>query len=232
MKEAKIRVKICRGEELTYERKTKSQGNLRLPEMTLCRGNIRTFRLGHRGSGGLKSEENTVQRLMTLNDLRTLGGQACLCLGCFVVAWGIMVRRDRRAPHTAMPTVAFESIFRKSANTLVPETTVLYGKRTAYIRTHTYKPMDTGTYSISIGLLKSDLFRGTRAERRVTIFTSSFGLINQTPIDWEMLKVGWSGMRSYGKEYITASLIREFLMIAVFRMLDPLLFYVLPESVL
>jgi NADH-ubiquinone oxidoreductase chain 4 len=38
-------------------------------------------------------------------------------------------------------------------------------------------------------------------------------------------------MRSYGKEYITASLIREFLMIAVFRMLDPLLFYVLPESV-
>nr|YP_010035143.1 NADH dehydrogenase subunit 4 [Euonymus alatus]QOX10166.1 NADH dehydrogenase subunit 4 [Euonymus alatus] len=43
--------------------------------------------------------------------------------------------------------------------------------------------------------------------------------------------VGWSGMRSYGKEYITASLIREFLMIAVFRMLDLLLFYVLPESV-
>ncbi|TXG46252.1 hypothetical protein EZV62_028283 [Acer yangbiense] len=43
--------------------------------------------------------------------------------------------------------------------------------------------------------------------------------------------VGWSGMRSYGKEYITASLIREFLMIAVFRMLDPLLFYVFPESV-
>ncbi|GJU47486.1 NADH dehydrogenase subunit 4, partial [Tanacetum coccineum] len=228
-------------------------------------------------------------QLMTLNDLRTLGGQACLRLGCFAVAWGIMVRRDRRAPHTAMPTAAFESIF-----------------GTAYIRTHTYKPMDTGTYSISIGLLKSDLFRGTRAERRVTIFTSSFGLINQTPIDWEMLKefvvrlnllvpgcsigihrysfppprkegafpaayfakrwqerndlaqtylnnlkawpglkeeesqpcrkadrrVGWSGMRSYGKEYITASLIREFLMIAVFRMLDPLLFYVLPESVL
>nr|GEW25865.1 integrase, catalytic region, zinc finger, CCHC-type, peptidase aspartic, catalytic [Tanacetum cinerariifolium] len=49
MKEAKIRVKICRGEELTYERKTKSQGNLRLlPKMTLCRGNIGTFRLGHR----------------------------------------------------------------------------------------------------------------------------------------------------------------------------------------
>nr|YP_010035086.1 NADH dehydrogenase subunit 4 [Aconitum kusnezoffii]YP_010989239.1 NADH dehydrogenase subunit 4 [Aconitum carmichaelii]QOX10109.1 NADH dehydrogenase subunit 4 [Aconitum kusnezoffii]WOV66868.1 NADH dehydrogenase subunit 4 [Aconitum carmichaelii] len=45
------------------------------------------------------------------------------------------------------------------------------------------------------------------------------------------ISVGWSGMRSYGKEYITASLIREFLMIAVFRMLDPLLFYVLPESV-
>ncbi|CAI0446785.1 unnamed protein product [Linum tenue] len=46
------------------------------------------------------------------------------------------------------------------------------------------------------------------------------------------ISVGWSGMRSYGKEYITASLIREFLMIAVFRMLDLLLFYVLPESVL
>ncbi|GAV91906.1 LOW QUALITY PROTEIN: Oxidored_q1 domain-containing protein, partial [Cephalotus follicularis] len=45
------------------------------------------------------------------------------------------------------------------------------------------------------------------------------------------ISVGWSGMRSYGKEYITASLIREFLMIVVFRMLDPLLFYVLPESV-
>ncbi|CAN1853476.1 NADH-ubiquinone oxidoreductase chain 4 [Linum perenne] len=39
-------------------------------------------------------------------------------------------------------------------------------------------------------------------------------------------------MRSYGKEYITASLICEFLMIAVFRMLDLLLFYVLPKSVL
>nr|WHE10464.1 NADH dehydrogenase subunit 4 [Myoxanthus exasperatus] len=45
------------------------------------------------------------------------------------------------------------------------------------------------------------------------------------------ISVGWSGMRSFGKEYITASLIREFLMIAVSRMLDPLLFYVLPESV-
>ncbi|XP_056684549.1 NADH-ubiquinone oxidoreductase chain 4-like [Spinacia oleracea] len=43
--------------------------------------------------------------------------------------------------------------------------------------------------------------------------------------------VGWSGMRSYGKEYITASLILEFLMIAVFCMLDLLLFYVLFESV-
>lgn len=46
------------------------------------------------------------------------------------------------------------------------------------------------------------------------------------------ISVGWSGMRSNGKEYITASLIREFLMIAVFCMLDLLLFYVLPESVL
>ncbi|KAM3360847.1 NADH-ubiquinone oxidoreductase chain 4 [Capsicum galapagoense] len=44
--------------------------------------------------------------------------------------------------------------------------------------------------------------------------------------------VGWSGMRSYGKEYITTFLIREFIMIAVFCMLDLLLFYVLPESVL
>ncbi|KAI3472754.1 hypothetical protein Pfo_030338 [Paulownia fortunei] len=43
--------------------------------------------------------------------------------------------------------------------------------------------------------------------------------------------VGWSGMRSYGKEYITASLIREFGMIAVFCMLDLILFYVFPESV-
>lgn len=45
------------------------------------------------------------------------------------------------------------------------------------------------------------------------------------------ISVGWPGMRSYGKEYITASLIREFLMISVFCMLDPLLFYVFPESV-
>ncbi|RZC51406.1 hypothetical protein C5167_019831 [Papaver somniferum] len=44
------------------------------------------------------------------------------------------------------------------------------------------------------------------------------------------ISVGWSSMRSYGKEYITASLILEFLMIAVFCMLDPLLFYVLSES--
>ena len=62
--------------------------------------------------------------------------------------------------------------------------------------THTYKPMDTGIYSISIGLLKSYLFRGTRAERRVPIFTSSFGLINQTPIDWEMLKGSCSNAKS------------------------------------
>ncbi|GFP88923.1 NADH-ubiquinone oxidoreductase chain 4 [Phtheirospermum japonicum] len=38
-------------------------------------------------------------------------------------------------------------------------------------------------------------------------------------------------MRSYGKEYITASLIREFLMIVVFCILDLVLFYVFPESV-
>ncbi|XBH61690.1 hypothetical protein VPH35_116085 [Triticum aestivum] len=45
------------------------------------------------------------------------------------------------------------------------------------------------------------------------------------------ISVGWSGMRSFGKDYITAFLIREFLMIAVSCMLDPLLFYVLSESV-
>ncbi|XP_037409589.1 NADH-ubiquinone oxidoreductase chain 4-like [Triticum dicoccoides] len=43
--------------------------------------------------------------------------------------------------------------------------------------------------------------------------------------------VGWSGMRSFGKEYITTFLIREFLMIAMSCMLDPLLFHVLSESV-
>ncbi|KAF2926558.1 hypothetical protein DAI22_06g136300 [Oryza sativa Japonica Group] len=45
------------------------------------------------------------------------------------------------------------------------------------------------------------------------------------------ISVGWSGMRSFRKEYITAFLIREFLMIVVSYMLDPLLFYVLSESV-
>ncbi|VAH16900.1 unnamed protein product [Triticum turgidum subsp. durum] len=45
------------------------------------------------------------------------------------------------------------------------------------------------------------------------------------------ISVGWSGMRSFGKEYITTFLIREFLMIAVSCMLDPLLLYVLSESV-
>nr|BCT42970.1 NADH dehydrogenase subunit 4 [Musa ornata] len=46
------------------------------------------------------------------------------------------------------------------------------------------------------------------------------------------ISVGWSSIRDYGKEYILAFLIREFLMIAVSCMLDPLLFYVLSESVL
>nr|QXE43937.1 NADH dehydrogenase subunit 4 [Ginkgo biloba] len=46
------------------------------------------------------------------------------------------------------------------------------------------------------------------------------------------ISVGWSSMKSYGKEYVIAFLIREFLMIAVSRMLDLLLFHVLPESVL
>ncbi|KAK6646219.1 hypothetical protein PHAVU_L002937 [Phaseolus vulgaris] len=39
-------------------------------------------------------------------------------------------------------------------------------------------------------------------------------------------------MRSYGKEYITTSLICQFLMIVVFQMLDPLLVYVLPGNML
>ncbi|KAF8041606.1 hypothetical protein BT93_A0260 [Corymbia citriodora subsp. variegata] len=48
-----------------------------------------------------------------------------------------------------------------------------------------------------------------------------FMILTTSPIPIYIL-VGWFGMRSYGKEYITASLIREFLMIAMFRMLDPL----------
>lgn len=44
--------------------------------------------------------------------------------------------------------------------------------------------------------------------------------------------VGWSSTESYGKEYVIAFPIREFLMIAVSRMPDLLLFHVLPESVL
>ncbi|VAI78505.1 unnamed protein product [Triticum turgidum subsp. durum] len=44
------------------------------------------------------------------------------------------------------------------------------------------------------------------------------------------ISMGWSGLRSFGKEYITTFLIREFVMIAVSCMLDPLLFYVLSES--
>nr|BCT43008.1 NADH dehydrogenase subunit 4 [Musa velutina] len=46
------------------------------------------------------------------------------------------------------------------------------------------------------------------------------------------ISVGWSSIRHFGKEYIISFLIREFLMIAVSCMLDPLLFYVLSESVL
>lgn len=60
---------------------------------------------------------------------------------------------------------------------------------------------------------------------------SLFFLILTTILIPICISVGWSGMRSYGKEYITASLIREFLLLAVFCMLDLLLFYVLPESV-
>nr|YP_009227146.1 NADH dehydrogense subunit 4 [Welwitschia mirabilis]AMA21000.1 NADH dehydrogense subunit 4 [Welwitschia mirabilis]QXE44339.1 NADH dehydrogenase subunit 4 [Welwitschia mirabilis] len=43
---------------------------------------------------------------------------------------------------------------------------------------------------------------------------------------------GWSSMYSYGKEYVLVFLCGEFLMIAVFCMLDLLLFYVFFESVL
>lgn len=44
--------------------------------------------------------------------------------------------------------------------------------------------------------------------------------------------VGWSGIKNYKKEYIIAFLVLESLMIAVFCMLDLLLFYVFFESVL
>jgi NADH-ubiquinone oxidoreductase chain 4 len=44
--------------------------------------------------------------------------------------------------------------------------------------------------------------------------------------------VGWSSIKSYKKEYMIAFLIRESFMIAVFCMLDLLLFYVFFESVL
>nr|KUM46516.1 NADH dehydrogenase subunit 4a [Picea glauca] len=46
------------------------------------------------------------------------------------------------------------------------------------------------------------------------------------------ISVGWSSTESYGKEYVIAFPIREFLMIAVSRMPDLSLFHVLPESVL
>ncbi|KAI3872669.1 hypothetical protein MKX03_004244 [Papaver bracteatum] len=60
---------------------------------------------------------------------------------------------------------------------------------------------------------------------------SLFFLILTTFLILICISVGWYSMRSYGKEYITSSLILEFLMIAVLCMLDPLLFYVLSESV-
>nr|WRK84383.1 Nad4 [Phylloglossum drummondii] len=46
------------------------------------------------------------------------------------------------------------------------------------------------------------------------------------------ISVGWSSIKNYKKEYTIAFPIRESIMIAVFRMLDLLLSYVFPESVL
>nr|GEY33515.1 cytokinin riboside 5'-monophosphate phosphoribohydrolase LOG8 [Tanacetum cinerariifolium] len=52
------------------------------------------------------------------------GGQACLRLVCFVVAWGIMVQRDRRVPHNAMPATAFELIF--NHQDIIPKSSVCH----------------------------------------------------------------------------------------------------------
>nr|GEV41455.1 hypothetical protein [Tanacetum cinerariifolium] len=90
----------------------------------------------NKGSRGLKVRREHCAKgmrpqhavLMTLNDLRMLGGQACLRWGCFIVAWGIMVQRDRQAPHTAMLTAAFESIFSLLALTYVQERILFLGR--------------------------------------------------------------------------------------------------------
>nr|YP_010593548.1 NADH dehydrogenase subunit 4 [Taxus chinensis]YP_010726002.1 NADH dehydrogenase subunit 4 [Taxus wallichiana]WAI96658.1 NADH dehydrogenase subunit 4 [Taxus chinensis]WDY83723.1 NADH dehydrogenase subunit 4 [Taxus wallichiana] len=60
---------------------------------------------------------------------------------------------------------------------------------------------------------------------------SFFVVLTTFPIPIRIL-VGWSSIESYGKEYVIVFPIREFLMIAVFRMPDLLLFHVFPESVL
>ncbi|KAL3719849.1 hypothetical protein ACJRO7_004780 [Eucalyptus globulus] len=62
-------------------------------------------------------------------------------------------------------------------------------------------------------------------ENGVSLFFMKLLFVFFIPI---CILVGWSCMKNYRKEYITAVLIREFIMIAGFRMLDPLLFYVLP----
>ncbi|GKD02794.1 hypothetical protein Tco_1177768 [Tanacetum coccineum] len=61
------------------------------------------------GNSGVDMASKETQN--PLLERQDAGGQACLRLGYFTVAWGIMVQRDRRAPHNAMPTTAFESIF-------------------------------------------------------------------------------------------------------------------------
>ena len=61
---------------------------------------------------------------------------------------------------------------------------------------------------------------------------SSFSVIFTTVSIPICILVGQSNIPSYGKEYIITFLLREFLMIAVFRMPDLLLSHVLSESVL
>nr|QXE43982.1 NADH dehydrogenase subunit 4 [Gnetum montanum] len=81
-------------------------------------------------------------------------------------------------------------------------------------------------------------FVGTiRLYENINLYTgidgiSSFSVVLTTFLIPICISVGWSSTESYGKEYVIAFPIREFLMIAVFRMPDLLLFYVLLESVL
>ncbi|GJZ14879.1 hypothetical protein Tco_0550556 [Tanacetum coccineum] len=241
MKGAKIRVKICHGEELTYEQKTKSnyfaflrtsyQASattfLRSPSLISVALLVRVaipslvsmlLELVRQHQAAQKPYSSTGAGLVLRgSNSKWYQGDVVIPSVFFMKgsiiqdilerridkcdeemeipekstnkgSGGLKVRREHYAKGRWAAKLACAW-----AVSLWLGTTVLYGKRTAYIRNHTYKPMDTGTYSISIGLLKSDLFHGTKAERRVTIFTSSFRLINQTPnqtpIDWEMSKV-------------------------------------------